>query len=108
MAKPRSELSAQLNAILASVDPLYGTKHCYFRKPSTKMNYPCIIYERDDRKNYSADNLIYAKYDHYTVTVIDYDPDSQIASLVEELQWCSYDREYQADGLNHFVYSIYI
>lgn len=54
-----------------------------------------------------ADNIKYLNTRGWLVTVIDEDPDSQIAKEVEKLPYCTFDRPYTADGLNHFVYRLY-
>lgn len=43
----------------------------------------------------------------YTVTVIHKDPDNDIRSKIAALPYCSFDRWYANDGLNHDVYTLY-
>lgn len=81
--------------------------HVYFRKPSKGMKYPCILYERNGKYKDYADNHSYISRDRYTVTVIDPNPDSDIPDRLEEtFTYCSFNRDYRADNLNHFVRSI--
>lgn len=88
---------------------LLGSRQCYYCPPTgLNMKYPCIRYELASSKPEYADNKIYKHYWRYTLTVIDYDPDSEIPTkLLEEFSYCTNNRNYQADGLNHFVYSLY-
>lgn len=80
----------------------------YFQPPSsTLMNYPAIVYNLNRRQKVHANNDAYLKYNQYTVTVIDRNPESSIAASVEDLKMCSFDRSFTADNLNHFVYTLY-
>lgn len=106
MARPRSELRKILIEILISVNPEYE-KHLYFRKPSKGMKYPCILYKRSGENNRFADNIKYINHNRYTITIIDENEDSEIEKLIKELSYCEYDREYEVEGLNHFVYTLY-
>ena len=80
----------------------------YFEPPTGKqLVYPCIIYTRDYSKIDRADNKPYIANTRYSVTVIDPDPDSEIVPKMEQLEKCSYDRHYSADGLNHDTFTLY-
>lgn len=99
--KRRLELHEKLCEIL-------GSRNVYFQPPeSLKMVYPCIRYQRDKNDVLHADNVKYQKRGIYTITVIDKNPDSDIPDKIEDLLYCSSDRNYTADNLNHFVYKIY-
>lgn len=90
------------------LEQLLDSDQVFFQKPeNVKMKYPAIVYDysRDYVKN--ADNIKYVKIPCYSVTVIDYDPDSEISEKVSELPNSSLDRTYRSDNLNHFVYTIY-
>ena len=85
-----------------------GTRYVYFQPPeSVKMNYPCIVYEKQGVNSYYADDAHYIDRTRYNITVIDKDPDSEIAERVfRHFKQCSYDRRYIADNLNHDVLTI--
>lgn len=101
MARPRLELHEKFCEIL-------GSRNCYYRPPvKFKMKYPCIRYERSAIEDRRADNTAYLTMNRYTVTVVDPDPDSKIPEKVLALPYCSSDREYALEGLNHFVFTIY-
>lgn len=103
MARPRSELHSMLKDCLGE-----HRNNCYYRPPSgCRMKYPCIRYDLSSEPIVRADNMPYQDIRLYTVTVIDEDPDSLIHEKVRLLPYTSLDRTYQADNLNHFVYSIY-
>lgn len=101
MAKPRKELHQILVDIL-------GSKNVYFQPPeSIKLNYPCIIYHRAKNKVNYADDEIHIHYRQYEGIVIDKNPDSEIPDKLEKLQYCSLDKVYTADNLNHYAFTIF-
>lgn len=98
---PRLELQAILTEIL-------GSGNVYFQPPPTvKMQYPCIVYKRDDAITGFADNKPYSYKKRYQVIVIDKNPDSDIPDKVSKLPLCVFDRFYTADNLNHDVYNLF-
>lgn len=99
------ERRLELHSILVN---LLGSENVYFQPPeSYKISYPCIVYERSNSNTKFADNLPYKRYKRYTVTVIDYDPDTEISDKVEDLPLCTFDRFFVSDNLNHFIYTLY-
>lgn len=83
-------------------------ENVYFQPPPTiKMNYPCIVYKRDDADTEFADNRPYLRRKRYEVTVIDPNPDSDIPDKVSELPTSVFDRYFTADNLNHDVYKLF-
>ena len=94
-----------LQAVLISI---LGSNNVYFQPPaSVQLQYPCIIYKRDDVIVNHADDLPYMQKTRYLVTVIDRNPDSEIPSKVAALPMCIFDRFYTADNLNHDVYKLF-
>ena len=97
----RLELQPLLKSIL-------GSDNVYFQPPPTlKMDYPCIVYSRDDIDAKHANNKPYSLTVKYTITFISIDPDSDIVSKLAHLPLCSYDRFYTADNLNHDVFKLF-
>jgi hypothetical protein len=87
---------------------LEGVLDAYFQpRLNTEMEYPCIVYTRDDSWVSRADNIMYLHKKRYTVTVIDRDPDSLIPDLVEGMPHTRFDRFFVSGGLNHTVFSLY-
>lgn len=85
-----------------------GSRNVYFQPPeSIKMQYPAIVYSRDDIDNNFANNSAYMQSLAYSVIVIDSDPDSEAVDRVSKLPRCQYDRHYKSDNLNHDVFTIY-
>ncbi|MCA9367420.1 hypothetical protein KC887_04125 [Candidatus Kaiserbacteria bacterium] len=99
MARPRSELQSMLEVITSTV---------YFQTPSNiQMNPPYIRYELTSRNTQRASNLPYVDAKAYQIFIVDRDPDSLISEAVALLPYCSFDRHYKANDLNHYVYTIF-
>ncbi len=97
----RLELQTKLENIL-------GSRNVYFQPPSnTKIEYPCIVYNRDDIDQRFADNRTYINTVRYSLTLISRSPESNLVSKILELPYCSYDRFYTTDSLNHDVFTLY-
>lgn len=71
------------------------------------MEWPAITYSRQRPEIQYADNKPYRSAQGYTVTVIHTDPDNDIRDRIAALPYCSFDRWYANDGLNHDVYTLY-
>jgi len=85
-----------------------GSRQVYFQPPpSIKMLYPCIVYTWSRLRTRFANGRMYAKKKEYTVTVIDPNPDSSIPDRVLSLPFCSFNRHFTADNLNHDVFQIH-
>lgn len=100
MGRTRLEFHQRLSEI-------EGVTDVYFRPPAKMMHYPCILYDYNNNYILPADNRAYLHMKRWEVTIIDEDPDSLLPDrLREAFQYCSSDRNYQADGLNHYVFTI--
>lgn len=87
---------------------ILGSRNVYFQPPaSIKMSYPAIKYTRNDINNKHADDSVYKQSIEYELTVIDFDPDSEIVSRISKLTTAKWNRHYVVDGLNHDVFTIY-
>ena len=101
MARPRIELQNMLEDIL-------GSSNVYYQPPENlKLQYPAIVYHRDRSWDMWADNNKYLLYKGYIVTFISWNPISPALDRLEYLPLCSFERHYEADGLNHDVFLIY-
>lgn len=95
----------QLQAILEN---LLGSRNVYFQPPTNvQMNYPCIVYKRDQANTEFANNNPYRIKKRYLLTVIDRDPDSPIPDKVARLPSCIFVRNYASDNLNHDLFNLY-
>lgn len=97
----RQELQAKLEELL-------GSRNVYYDPPETlKISYPAIIYYKSKIETRKANNSTYSKNTRYDITVIDRRPDNPVIDKLMELPYCSYDRPYKSDNLNHDVLSLY-
>lgn len=85
-----------------------GVLRSYFQKPGQSgLKYPCSVYNRDRSEVKFADNRKFFLKKRWTVTVMDRNPDSDIPDLVEALPWSELDRTFIADGVNHWVFTLF-
>lgn len=87
---------------------ILNNRNAYFQPPqSVKMNYPAIVYSLGDIRKLHANNEMYKKLTVYEVILIDKNPDSEFVDKILELPYCSFNRFYPADNLNHWVFTLY-
>jgi hypothetical protein len=99
MVRPRPELQILLEGL---------TSHVYFQPPSGHlMQFPCIVYALEGDSAQHANNELYRRAKRYQVTVIDRDPDSDLAEKVRLLQYCAFQRQFAADDLHHYVFTLF-
>jgi len=97
----RLELHEKLKSIMTN-------GNVYHQPPeSVKLKYPCIVYERASGQTLYADNLPYITPIRYTITLIDKKSVSDYLEPLLNLPYCSFDRHFASDDLNHDVFSIY-
>ena len=104
----RLKLDAELRAIL--VDLLnYTTEHLYFQPTeATNMKYDAIVYRRTSFGVQWADDKSHFIRDQYELTIITRDPDSELPRKIQEhFQFCRPGRQFMADNLYHFPFTIY-
>lgn len=95
----------QLQNLLMSI---LGSNNVYFQPPeSIKLKYPCIVYNRKNINQIKADNVDYIRRVQYTITLIGPDPESDIIDKLLDIPYCTYDRFFTSNGLNHDVFSLY-
>lgn len=91
-----------------TLEQILGSDEVYFQPPpNVKMKYPAIIYSLNDISVKSANDSSYLKHPSYEVVLIDANPDSEYVDEILKLPYCSFDRSYKSDNLNHFVFIIY-
>lgn len=91
------------------LEQFLGSRNVYFQPPSNvHLKYPCIIYDWSKLKPEYADNYIYLHTKGYEVMIIDQDKDSELPDrFLTAFPYISFSRIYPADGLWHFVYTLY-
>lgn len=92
----------------SKLEELLGCKHVYYQPPeSVKMEYPAIVYSKSRIDIKLANDAIYSKRIQYSVTVISKKVDEPVVDKLLELPYCSYDRSFKSDNLNHDVLTLY-
>lgn len=95
----------ELHQILLNI---LGSNNVYFQPPPTvKLQYPCIIYGRDDIDTKYADNKRYINKVKYSILLIGRSPESDLVERILDLPYCTYNRFYAVDSLNHDAFVLY-
>ena len=101
----------ELDDVLAEILDLTesdGDRHTYFNPPSSvRMRYPAIKYSLNTIPRKFANNGVYQTTPAYEVILIDEDPDTAYLEKILQIPYCSFNRFYRADNLNHWVFTIY-
>lgn len=92
----------------SKLEELLGVRHVYYQPPeSLKLEYPAILYSKSNINKRSANNAGYYWSTRYEIIVIDRRPDNPVIESLLQLPYCSYDRQYKAENLNHDVLTLY-
>lgn len=95
----------ELHEILCKI---LGNRNAYYQPPaSVQMSYPAIVYKLKDVTKLYANNDPYELLTAYEVILIDKNPDTEFLRPILNLQYCSFDRFYAADNLNHWVFTLH-
>lgn len=86
----------------SKLEELLGVKNVYYQPPeSIKLTYPAIVYSKSRIATRKANDSTYSENTRYEVIVIDKRPDNPVIDKLLDLPYCSYDRSYISDNLNH-------
>ena len=90
------------------LEELLGSKNVYYQPPaSVSMKYPAIKYSISDIWSRFANGSSYSLLRCYEIIVIDKTPDNPVINKLLNLPYCSFDRHYVSDNLNHDVLTLY-
>ena len=90
------------------LEELLESRNVYYQPPeSTKMQYDAIKYSKKNIVSRYANNTTYSMMDCYELIVIAAKPDHPVIKKLLALPYCSFDRHYVADNLNHDVLTLY-
>lgn len=90
------------------LEELLGSGNVYYQPPeSVKMEYPAIRYTKSNIESDYANNKKYLKRKRYEITVMSKRPDDPVIEKLLDLPYCTFDRHYKADNLNHDVLTLY-
>lgn len=86
-----------------------GNNNVYFRPPeSSKMKYPCIVYDIRSGEAEYANNATYIFHLSYDVQIIHKDPDShRIEDFLYAFPKARFDRSFKVNNLNHENFILY-
>ena len=88
---------------------IFENNNIYYQPPENiKIEYPALIYTKDNINIKYANNRSYIMKDRYMITIIDKRPDNQAIKKILNLENASYNRHYVSNGLNHDVLTIYV
>lgn len=92
----------------ATLERLLGSRNVYYQPPETiKMEYPAIVYSKSNLKSRYANDALYSLDTSYELIVIDRKPDNPVIKELLKLPYCSFNRNYKSDNLEHDVLTIY-
>lgn len=92
----------------SKLEELLGSRNVYYNPPeSVKMEYDAIVYSKKTIDVKRASNTIHTMKDCYELIVISRKPDNPVIQKLLELPYCSYDRPYKSNNLNHDVLTLY-
>ena len=96
----RLELQAELEKFAS---------HVYFQPPSDlRMMFPCIVYSKKSNKVTRANNHSYNSRQEYQLTIIERDPDSDLADkVVSHFQYSSIGTYFVVDSLHQTTINLY-
>lgn len=83
--------------------------NCYFQPPANlKMTYPCIVYSKSGKDVEFGNDGVYLSKQEYQVTVIERDPDSVKADIIQAgFQYCKIGQYFVTDNLYHTTLTLY-
>jgi hypothetical protein len=104
---PEAQLARRLE-LQAIFETLLGTQNVYFQPPANvRMEYPCIVYKRDNANTEFAGDKPYRYEQRYLVTFIAQDPDLLVPLKIAALPTCINLRHFTVKNLNHDVFTLY-
>ena len=91
------------------LESLMGNKNVYYQPPeSIKIEYPAIIYSKSKIEQKFANDSRYSSFTKYEIIVVSKKQDEPIIeNLMSSFPYCSFDRHYKSDNLNHDVLTLY-
>ena len=107
MTDRRLQLDAELREVLGI--SASEEDYLYFEPPgSVQMKYDCIVYTRQTMSALYVNNRAYRLQDCYQVMAIYRDPDSDLPNRIQDrFELCSPGKQFMADNLYHFPFTIY-
>lgn len=81
----------------------------YFQPPENlKIGYPAIVFHLSKIEIDHASDVPYKGAKEYSVTLITKDPEPDVIDEILKIPYSSLDTTYISDGMNHFVFTVYL
>lgn len=81
----------------------------YFQPPENlKIGYPAIVFHLSKMEIDHASDVPYKGAKEYSVTLITKDPEPDVIDEILKIPYSSLDTTYISDGMNHFVFTVYL
>ena len=81
----------------------------YFQPPENlKIGYPAVIFHLSKIEIDRASDVPYKGAREYSVTLITKDPEPDVIDEILKIPYSSLDTTYISDGMNHFVFTVYL
>lgn len=91
-----------------ALEKITGKKNVFYQPPS-KLDYPCIIFDKTSYDTKHADDIKYLNMTRYQIMVIGKKVDNdKLIDKILQLDYCSFDRRYISENLYHDTFTIYI
>lgn len=81
----------------------------YFQPPENlKIVYPAVVFHLSKIEIDRASDVPYKGAREYSVTLITKDPEPDVIDEILKIPYSSLDTTYISDGMNHFVFTVYL
>lgn len=81
----------------------------YFQPPENlKIVYPAVVFHLSKIEIDRASDVPYKGAKEYSVTLITKDPEPDVIDEILKIPYSSLDTTYITDGMNHFVFTVYL
>lgn len=81
----------------------------YFQPPENlKIGYPAVVFHLSKIAIDHASDAPYKGAREYSVTLITKDPEPDVIDEILKIPYSSLDTTYISDGMNHFVFTVYL
>lgn len=86
-----------------------GHNRVYFQPPENlNIGYPAIVFHLSKIEVDHASDAPYKGAKEYSVTLITKDPEPDVINEILKIPYSSLDTTYISDGMNHFVFTVYL
>lgn len=81
----------------------------YFQPPENlNIGYPAVVFHLSKIEIDHASDVPYKGAKEYSVVLITKDPEPDVINEILKIPYSSLDTTYISDGMNHFVFTVYL